>query len=201
MNLSFVDRHQVLLIKLLIHSVSSYFIASTFYFAIVDQLGGDPVEALLHFTGIGALNLLLVTLLVSPVARTFRWPKIMQVRRLLGLYGFFYALVHVFSFLAFEVQFDWMFFVEEIFKRPYITVGMAAFVILLALAITSVNSIKRQMGKKWQTLHNYTYLAILLAGIHFYWSVKSDIVEPLLYLTASVFLLWLRKEKFKRWFA
>ena len=196
----FFQQNQIALLKTFIHLICLYLVLSTFYLAAIDELGGDPVESLLHFTGIGALNLLLLTLLVTPVAKLFKWSKIMQVRRLLGLYGFFYALIHVFSFLAFEVQFDWLFFVEEIVKRPYITVGMAAFVILVALAVTSVNRVKRRMGKKWQTLHNYTYLALLLAGIHFYWSVKSDIVEPLIYLVISIFLLSLRKDKFKRWF-
>ncbi|WP_448546696.1 protein-methionine-sulfoxide reductase heme-binding subunit MsrQ [Thalassotalea fusca] len=196
---SIVKKQQVILLKLLIHGVSLYLVISTFYLAVMDQLGGDPVEALLHFTGMGALNLLLLTLLVSPLAKHFKWAKLMQVRRLLGLYGFFYALVHVISFLAFEVQFDWLFFMEEIIKRPYITVGMTAFVILIALAITSVPRIRRHMGKSWQTLHNYSYLALLLAGVHFYWSVKSDIVEPLIYLGVSIMILALRKDKIKRW--
>jgi len=196
---TFVKQQQVLLLKLLIHGLSLYFLVSTFYLAVIDQLGGDPVEALLHFTGMGALNLLLLTLLVSPVAKHFKWAKVMQVRRLLGLYGFFYALVHVTSFLAFEVQFDWPLFVEEIIKRPYITVGMTAFAILIALAITSISRIRRRMGKSWQTLHNYSYVALLLAGVHFYWSVKSDIVEPLIYLVVSIVILALRKDKIKRW--
>ncbi len=192
--------NQVLLLKCLIHVISLTLLVNVYYLAINDGLGADPVEAVLHFTGIGAFNLLLLSLSATPVVKYFRWRSAIEVRRLLGLYSFSYALCHVLSFLAFEVQFNWLLFVEEIIKRPYITVGMAAFVILLSLAVTSINQIKKRLGRNWQLLHNWVYLAVLLVAIHFYWSVKSEIIEPGIYLLLTFGLLLLRKQKLTRWF-
>ena len=103
-----------------------------YYLAFVDQLGADPVESVIHFTGIGALNLLLITLCVSPLAKWLKKGYLLQTRRLLGLYAFTYALLHVLNFLAFEIQFDAVFFFSEVIERPYITVGMLAFLLLSA---------------------------------------------------------------------
>ena len=135
-----------------------------------------------------------------PLAKKYRQAYFLQVRRLLGLYSFTYALFHLLSFLAFEVQFDLTLFFNEIIDRPYITVGMAALIILLSLTVTSLSSLKRKMGKNWQKLHNGVYLALLLITLHFFWSVKSDIVEPVIYFIIALFLLSQRKDKFKRWF-
>ncbi|UUO25620.1 protein-methionine-sulfoxide reductase heme-binding subunit MsrQ [Colwellia sp. M166] len=168
--------------------------------AFSDQLGADPVKEVIHFTGIGAFNLLLLSLVVMPLAKKYRQAYFLQVRRLLGLYSFTYALFHLLSFLAFEVQFDLTLFFNEIIDRPYITVGMAALIILLSLTVTSLSSLKRKMGKNWQKLHNGVYLALLLITLHFFWSVKSDIVEPVIYFIIALFLLSQRKDKFKRWF-
>ena len=98
------------------------------------------------------------------------------------------------------MQFDLALFFNEIIDRPYITVGMAALIILFSLAVTSLSSLKRKMAKNWQRLHNGVYLALLLIALHFFWSVKSDIVEPGVYFVIALFLLSQRKEKFKRWF-
>ncbi|WP_274053455.1 protein-methionine-sulfoxide reductase heme-binding subunit MsrQ [Thalassomonas haliotis] len=191
---------KVFWLKLLIHLGALLPLVNLYYLALSDQLTADPVEAVIHFTGIGALNLLLLTLLVSPLSKVSRQGFLMKTRRLLGLYAFTYALLHLLNFLFFEVQFDIALFVGEIVKRPYMTVGMAAFVILLLLALTSFDKVKRRMGKSWQKLHNYSYLAVVLAGVHFYWSVKSEIIEPGIYLLLTLALLSLRRDKFRRWF-
>ena len=193
------SRQIVFILKLAIHLISFFLLARLYFQAINDQLGADPVEAVLHFTGIGAFNLLLCSLLVSPLAQQFKWSYLLKVRRLLGLYSFTYALCHLLSFIAFEVQFDWGLFINEIIERPYITVGMLAVVILFLLTITSVSSIKKNMGRNWQTLHNGVYVALCLVALHFYWSVKSDIIEPSIYIAISVFLLYLRRKKIRRW--
>ncbi|GAA6203532.1 protein-methionine-sulfoxide reductase heme-binding subunit MsrQ [Thalassotalea sp. SU-HH00458] len=193
-------RQIVFSLKLAIHFISLFLLAKLYFQAFNDRLGADPVEAVLHFTGIGAFNLLLLSLLVSPLAQQFKWSFLLQVRRLIGLYSFTYALCHLVSFLAFEVQFDWSLFLNEIIDRPYITVGMFAVVILFLLTITSVSSIKKTMGRNWQSLHNAVYVALCLVALHFYWSVKSDIIEPSIYIVISVFLLYLRKNKIRRWF-
>lgn len=197
---SFSSKKQTLLLKTVIHLGAFVPLLYMYYLAIGDQLGGDPVEAIIHFTGIGAFNLLLITLLVTPLTKRFKVKVLMNTRRLLGLYAFTYAMLHILNFLFFEVQFNLSLFVDEIFDRPYITVGMLAALCLLALAVTSFNRVKRAMGKSWQTLHNLIYLIVLLVAIHFYWSVKSEIIEPLIYIVITVFLLSLRRHKFKRWF-
>ena len=192
--------NRVLLLKITIHLMSFLPLLALYVLAFDDQLGADPVKEVIHFTGMGAFNLLLISLLITPIAKKYRQGYLLQTRRLLGLYSFTYALCHLLSFLAFEVQFDLELFLNEIIDRPYITVGMAALIILFSLAITSLASLKRKMGKNWQKLHNWVYLALLLIALHFFWSVKSDIVEPAIYFIIAILLLSQRKDKIKRWF-
>ncbi|MDO6426392.1 protein-methionine-sulfoxide reductase heme-binding subunit MsrQ [Thalassotalea sp. 1_MG-2023] len=189
-------RRDTLTLKVLIHAISLTLLINVYYMAITDQLGADPVEYVLHFTGIGALNLLILSLAVTPLTKYIKKPFLMQNRRLVGLYAFLYALCHVLSFWAFEIQFNLALFFEEIIERPYITVGMVAFIILVLLAITSWSVVKKRMGRRWQKLHNWVYLAILLGGIHFYWSVKASVTEPVIYGVIITLLLFLRKRKF-----
>jgi len=189
---------KVFLLKVLIHLGALIPLANLYFSAFNDELGVDPVKAVIHFTGIGALNLLLLTLSVTPLAQLAKQGYVLKVRRLLGLYAFTYALFHLLNFLAFEVQFDGALFINEIFKRPYITIGMIAFFLLGALAITSLNKVKRKMGKSWQRLHNVSYVIILLVTIHFYWSVKSELTSPLFYFALALILLLLRYKKIKR---
>lgn len=193
-------RNRVMLLKIVIHLLAFLPLFVLYFLAFTEQLGADPVEEVIHFTGMGAFNLLLISLLVTPVAKKYRQGYLLQVRRLLGLYSFTYAMFHLLNFLAFEVQFDLALFFDEIIDRPYITVGMAALIILFSLALTSITALRRKMGTKWQKLHNGVYLAVLLIALHFFWSVKSDIVEPMIYFTMAVLLLILRKDKIKRWF-
>lgn len=193
-------RNRVLLLKIAIHLMSFLPLLSLYLLAFDEQLGADPVKEVIHFTGIGAFNLLLLSLVLTPIAKKYRQGYLLQTRRLLGLYSFTYALFHLLSFLAFEVQFDLMLFFNEIIDRPYITVGMVALIILFALSVTSITSLRRKMGKKWQKLHNWVYGALLLIALHFFWSVKSDIVEPMIYASMAIFLLGLRRDKIKAWF-
>jgi sulfoxide reductase heme-binding subunit YedZ len=186
------------LLKAFIHAASLIPLCLLYLSAFNDELGADPVETVIHFTGIGAFNLLLLTLLVTPLAKKFKQSFLMKVRRLLGLYAFTYAFFHVFNFIAFDLQFNFSLIFDEIIKRPYITIGMTALLLLSALAITSIDYLKRKMGKSWQKLHNIIYLIILLVGVHFYWSVKSEIIEPSTYIVISIVLLSLRWKKFKR---
>lgn len=191
---------KIFILKVLIHLSALIPLLNLYFLAFSDELGADPVERVIHFTGIGALNLLLITLTVSPLAKLLKQGYLLQVRRLLGLYAYSYAVFHLVNFLAFEVQFDGVLFVNEVIKRPYITIGMVAFVLLTALAITSVHKLKRKMGKSWQTLHNYNYLIVILVCVHFYWSVKSELISPLFYLILSLSLLLLRYKKIKKLF-
>jgi len=192
--------NRVLLLKIAIHLLSFLPLLALYVLAFSDQLGADPVKEVIHFTGIGAFNILLISLVLTPLAKKYRQGYLLQTRRLLGLYSFTYAMFHLLSFLAFEVQFDFALFVDEIIERPYITVGMVALLILFSLALTSVNTLKRKMGKNWQRLHNGVYGATLLIALHFLWSVKSDIIEPGIYAIIALFLISLRRDKIKRWF-
>jgi sulfoxide reductase heme-binding subunit YedZ len=169
-----------------------------YFLAFNEQLGADPVEEVIHFTGIGALNLLLLSLSASPLSKILRQNVFIKVRRLLGLYAFLYALFHLFNFILFDLQLDWSLVFSEIVSRPYITIGMVAFVILLLLAVTSITHIKRKMGKSWQTLHNTVYLAAVLVVVHFYWSVKSSVISPMIYLLILICLLSLRYKKLNK---
>ena len=164
-------KYNVLLFKVFIHLAALLPLVNAYYLALSDQLGADPVEAIIHFTGIGAFNLLLLSLAITPISKQFKISMLLKVRRLVGLYSFTYALLHLLNFLVFEVQFDWSLFLSEIVERPYMTFGMAGILILLMLAITSISSLKKRMGKQWQKLHNWVYLATVIVGIHFYWSV------------------------------
>jgi sulfoxide reductase heme-binding subunit YedZ len=190
-----ISKHKVKLLKIFIHLAALLPIINAYYLAFTDQLGADPVEAIIHFTGIGAFNLLLLSLAITPISKRFKLSMLLKVRRLVGLYSFVYALCHLANFLVFEVQFDWILFINEIIKRPYITVGMVGLLILFSLAVTSISLLKRHMGKRWQKLHNWVYLAVVLVGIHFYWSVKSEIIEPSIYLIITLVLLSLRFKK------
>jgi len=188
---------KVLMLKVVIHLSAFLPLLNLYYLAVIDQLGADPVERVIHFTGIGAFNLLLITLTISPIAKMFKQGYLLKTRRLLGLYGFSYAFMHVLNFLAFDLQFAWPLFFAEVVKRPYISVGMVAFVLVTALAVTSLNVLKRKMGKSWQSLHNASYLIIILVAVHFYWSVKSELISPIFYFVLTVILLALRYKKLK----
>ena len=194
-----VPRQWILYLKVLVHLAALYPLIDLYYAAFSDQLGGDPVEAVIHFTGIGALNLLLISLLISPLAKRFKLNFFMQFRRMIGLYAFAYALCHMLNFLFFEVQFNLQLFIEEVFERPYITVGMSAFLLLTALAVTSITKLRRKMKSRWQILHNCIYLVALLVVIHFYWSVKSEIIEPLIYFAMYAALMMFRHKKLRAW--
>ena len=189
---------RVLILKIIIHLSAFFPLFNLCFLAFSDELGADPVEAVIHFTGIGAFNLLLISLSVSPLAKIMKQGYLLQTRRLLGLYTFTYALCHLLNFLAFEVQFSGGLFLSEVIDRPYITVGMVGFLLLTALAVTSLNKLKRKMGKSWQKLHDFSYLIAILVSVHFYWSVKSELTSPLFYGVLTLILLLFRYKKLKR---
>ncbi|WP_261924677.1 protein-methionine-sulfoxide reductase heme-binding subunit MsrQ [Shewanella sp. NFH-SH190041] len=162
------------------------------------ELGADPVQRIIHFTGLGALNLLAVTLSVSPLTKLLGKGWLLQVRRLLGLYCFSYATLHILSYFALDLLFAFPMLFEEIVKRPYIILGATGYVLLLLLAITSINSLRRIMGRRWQALHNTIYLCAIILPIHFYWSLKSGWIEPVFYGVLFGALLLFRSSKIKR---
>ncbi len=188
----------LLLLKVIIHLGALLPVSWTFYAAISGHIDGDPVDALLRITGIGALNLLVLSLLVSPLAKKLRQGLLIRVRRLIGIYAFTYALCHLITYILFELQLEWQLIASEIIKRPYITAGFATLLILMALASTSTQNMQKRLGKRWQQLHNWVYLAIILGCLHYWWSQKTAIGEPLVYWSLALILLWFRKDKLLR---
>ena len=157
-----------------------------------NALGGDPVEAIIHFLGKGAIHLLLLTLCVSPLAKRVKGGVLTRLRRPLGLWCFVYASLHFAAWFSLDLQFAWRLIGEEIIKRNYLLVGFTAWCILFALAVTSIPVMLRKMGSAWKKLHQWIYLVAVLAPIHYIWSVKSGLAEPLIYLTIALGLLALR---------
>ncbi|MCK5664859.1 MAG: sulfoxide reductase heme-binding subunit YedZ [Thiotrichaceae bacterium] len=146
-----------------------------------DTLGANPLEAVIRGLGDWALRILLLTLLMSPLRRLVNWAQALRLRRMLGLYAYFYVILHLLGYLWFDQFFDWEEIWFDILERPFITIGMVAVVLLTPLAITSTKGMIRRMGKNWKRLHSLVYLISILAVIHFWWMVKLDVIEPAIY--------------------
>lgn len=158
-----------------------------------DSLGANPIEAITRGLGTWALNFLLLTLAATPLKHFVHWTWPLLIRRMLGLFAFFYASLHLLSYLWFDQFFDWIFIIKDIFKRPFITVGMATFLLLCPLAMTSTDSAIRRLGlPRWKKLHRLVYLAGILAVLHYFWMVKADMRTPLMYAAELTLLLSLR---------
>jgi sulfoxide reductase heme-binding subunit YedZ len=161
--------------------------------AVTNRLGPNPVETIEHETGQWTLYCLLATLAITPLRRLTGWNAAVRLRRMLGLYAFFYACLHFSAWLVFDHFFDWMEIVKDIGKRPYVTVGFSAFLLLLPLAITSTDGMIRRLGGgRWRRLHSIVYVIGTLAILHFLWLVKADTREPILYGILLIGLLALR---------
>jgi sulfoxide reductase heme-binding subunit YedZ len=160
------------------------------WLAFGDGLGANPIERITRFLGDWALRLLLICLAVTPLVRFFSWNWLMRLRRMLGLFAFAYAVLHVSSYVGLDQFFAWRAIGIDIMKRNYITVGMLTFLLLLPLAATSTNGmIKRLGGKNWQRLHRLVYPAAILAVFHFAMMVKIDLLEPIIYGVILAILL------------
>jgi sulfoxide reductase heme-binding subunit YedZ len=161
-------------------------------------LGADPVAAIEHYLGLWALRLLMITLAVTPLRQLTGQPSLLRFRRMLGLYAFFYATLHFAAYLVLDLRGYWAMIFEEIVKRPYITVGFAAWLLLVPLAMTSTKAAIRRLGRNWARLHKLVYAIAVLAVLHFWWIVKTDVREPALYAGIVAVLLgwrlfrWLR---------
>ena len=155
--------------------------------AVNDNLGTNPVEVLTHETGDWALRFLLLTLCVTPLRRMLKMSWLLKFRRMLGLFAFFYAVLHFVTYIWLDQFFDWKEILVDIAKRPFITIGFASFVLLLPLAMTSTNAMQRRLKQRWQTLHKLVYVIPVLVMVHFTWSLKADYSEPQMY--ALIFLV------------
>lgn len=155
-------------------------------------LGPNPIREMLHMTGKTSLNLLMITLMVSPLRETTGWIALLGIRRMLGLFSFAYALMHFLIYAVLELDLDFSDLTREIARRPFIIVGSLALLALIPLAITSTNRMMRKLGRRWQTLHQLIYPVTILAVWHYYWQVKADIREPLIYAAVLGALLGYR---------
>lgn len=178
--------------KPLVFCVSLLPLAWLCWLAWQDQLGANPVETLSHRTGDWSLRFLLLTLAVTPLRRLSGWNWLLKFRRMLGLFAFFYVCLHLGVYLIFDQFFDPSAILEDIAKRPYITVGFAGFLLLIPLAATSTNGMIKRLGRNWQRLHRLVYLIGMLGVVHYWWLVKADISEPLLYAGLLTILLGYR---------
>ena len=191
---------QVTWLKVFLHLAAFLPFVWLFWAVSQGQLSADPVKDIQHFTGRMALKLLLATLLVSPLARYAKQPLLIRTRRLLGLWCFAWASIHLTSYSVLEPGIRNLSLLgQEIVTRPYLLLGFACWLILLALAVTSTQAMQRKLGRRWQLLHNFVYLVAILAPIHFLWSVKIISPQPVIYAAVAIVLLACRYKKFRQW--
>ncbi|HEX7125415.1 MAG TPA: protein-methionine-sulfoxide reductase heme-binding subunit MsrQ [Thermodesulfobacteriota bacterium] len=163
------------------------------YWFFTDRLGANPIEAATRLLGWWGLALLLASLAVTPLRQLTRWNRAIRLRRMLGLVAFGYVALHVTNYVAVDHFFDWGAIGADIVKRPYITVGMTAFLMLVPLAVTSTDGwVRRLGGKRWQRLHYLVYPAAVLGVVHYFLLVKADTREPALFAAALAALLGYR---------
>lgn len=157
-----------------------------------DALGANPVEFVIRSTGTWALNMLLLTLAVTPARRLLNLPWLLVFRRMLGLYAFFYACLHMLGYVVVDQWLDAAALWKDIMKRPFITVGVLCLLGLLPLAVTSTNAMMRRLGRNWARLHRIVYPVAMLAVLHYFWLVKRDTTTPLVYAFGLALLLGYR---------
>ena len=157
-----------------------------------DALGANPIEKITHRTGDWTLRFLLITLSVTPLRILFGWQVLMRLRRMFGLFAFFYVCLHFATYLVFDHFFDIGEIVKDIVKRPYVTVGFTAFVMLIPLALTSTNKKMKQLGKNWKRLHQLVYVIAVCGILHYLWLVKADLLQPLIHAAILLVLLGVR---------
>lgn len=162
-----------------------------------NALGADPVAEIEHRLGLWALRFLMITLAITPLRQLTGWNVLVRFRRMLGLYAFAYATLHFAAYLGLDLRGFWMQVFADIVKRPYITVGFISWLLLLPLAVTSTKGWIKRLGRNWARLHMLVYAVAVLAVLHFWWLVKSDVREPALYAGIAALLLGWRV--WKRW--
>ena len=190
------------LVKRLLFVVSLLPLARLFGAGVVDAngleaggwltLGTNPIETITRSTGTWALAFVCLTLLVTPLRRLTGANWLLRVRRVIGLYGFFYAVLHLLTYVWFDQWFDWAGIAKDVIKRPFITLGFAALVLLTPLAVTSTDAMIRRLGRHWGRLHMLVYVIAPLGAMHYWWLVKRDLTQPALWTAAIVLMLGFR---------
>lgn len=162
------------------------------------DLGANPVEKIQDTLGIWGLRLLIVTLAITPLRDWFNTPWLITLRRMLGVFAFSYVALHFSNWLILDQGMYWSGILDDIARRPFITIGFLALLLLIPLAVTSTNGMMRRLGRRWKTLHRLIYPIVLLGIWHYYWQVKADTREPLVYLAIALLLLGWRAWKARR---
>lgn len=194
-NLSSLSQRRVLQLRNLLFVLALLPLARLVAFGFLDRLGANPIEFITRNTGDWALYFLCITLAVTPLRKLTRWNWLVRLRRMLGLYAFFYVALHFTIFFWLDHFFDVQEMWADIVKRPFITVGVLAFVLLIPLAITSTNGMVRRLGgKRWQWLHRLTYVIVPLGVLHFWWvkAGKNLLAQPILFSAIVALLLLAR---------
>ncbi|WP_081062039.1 protein-methionine-sulfoxide reductase heme-binding subunit MsrQ [Burkholderia territorii] len=177
--------------KVLVFAAGLYPLARLVLFGLTDRLGANPIEFITRSTGLWTLVMLCITLAVTPLRRMTGVPALLRFRRMIGLFAFFYATLHFTTYLWFDKWFDVLAILKDVGKRPFITVGFAAFVLLIPLAATSPRAMVRRLGRHWATLHRAIYAIALFGVLHFWWmrAGKHNLAQPKLYATIVAVLL------------
>lgn len=186
------SKTQISKIKVLVFALCLVPLTRLFWLGFHDDLSANPVEFVERSTGFWALFILLATLALTPIKLLTGRVWQIQLRRMLGLFMFFYACLHIITYVWLDFAFDWSDITKDIAKHPRILVGFAAFVLVVPLAATSTNGMVKRLRENWKTLHRLVYLVAILAVVHFWWLVKKDIREPLLYALILIALLGIR---------
>jgi sulfoxide reductase heme-binding subunit YedZ len=160
--------------------------------ALVGDLGANPLDRVTDVTGEWGLHFVLLTLAVTPLRRITGWTAVQRFRRMLGLFAFFYVSLHLLTWVWLDQGLVWANIVADIAKRPFVTVGFLAWLLLLPLVVTSTRGMMRRLGRRWQQLHRLVYPIAVLGVLHYLWLVKADLLEPILYAAALGCLLALR---------
>ncbi|MBG6246936.1 MULTISPECIES: protein-methionine-sulfoxide reductase heme-binding subunit MsrQ [Symbiopectobacterium] len=191
---------QMFWLKIVLHAAAWLPLLWLLYAIQQGALSADPAKDIQHFTGRMALKLLLATLMVTPLARYGKQPLLIRCRRMLGLWCFAWATLHMTSYALFELGLANLALLgQELINRPYLTLGALSWMLLLALAVTSFQAAQRALGSNWQRLHNLIYVIAVLAPIHYLWSVKILSPQPMIYGLSALILLALRYKKFRQW--
>jgi sulfoxide reductase heme-binding subunit YedZ len=197
------NKEQIRLLKIITHLGALIPLTLLLWDYRQGQLGVDPIREITLRTGKTTLVLLFLSLAVTPVNIVLGWKRLLPLRRLLGLYAFFYVCLHLLSFVWLDYLFDWLFIWEGIVEQRYVLVGFTAFLLMLPLALTSSKWSMRRLGKRWKSLHQLIYLIGALAIIHYLWLVKNYYTEPLIYAAILILLLLTRiksiKQRILRW--
>lgn len=186
------DKVMIKKIKVALFCAALLPLARLVWLAATDDLGANPVEFVIRSLGTWTLVSLLATLSITPIRLItgIAWP--VQLRRMLGLFAFFYASLHLLAYAGLDQWFDWRAIAHDIVKHPYVVVGFSAFLLMIPLALTSNRASIRRLGQRWQALHRLVYLIATLGVIHYWWLVKKDVSEPVVYALVLVLLLGVR---------